>query len=135
MFTIKNEPLFFLILVIVALLHILFSQIANTYDRKIYATNIQDDEQWFKTVEPYMSMSASLVLASILLFIVYVGALILVYGFSGKIILPTLGLIISTVIFAFIESKKTIDMFGEEHLMDTDERAMKLLNIRKNKKK
>ena len=121
MFTVKNEPLFFLILVIVALLHILFSQIANTYDRKIYATNIQDDEQWFKTVEPYMSMSASLVLASILLFIVYVGALILVYGFSGKIILPTLGLIISTVIFAFIESKKTIDMFGEEHLMDTDE--------------
>ena len=134
MITVKNEPIFYLILVIIALLHIAFGRIANIYDRKIYQVHNMDDAAWLAIVKPYVDMTASYSIASILAFLVFVIAIVVVYGFKNAS-LPIFGLVIFSVIYMVIDTKKTAEMFGEELVIETEERLVKLLSIEKEKKK
>lgn len=134
MVIVENELLFYLVLVIVALLHMIFGRIANIYDRKIYQENITNDIEWLHTVQPYMEVSTSFLFASLLALIVFVIALVSVYGFK-QAFLTIVGLLTFSIAFGFIEDRKTCTMFGEDKLLETEERLVNLLAIEKNKKK
>ena len=134
MVIVENELLFYLVLVIVALLHMIFSRIANVYDRKIYQENIANDIEWLNTVQPYMEVSTSFLFASLLALIVFVIALVSVYGFK-QAFLPIVGILAFSIIFGILDDYKTTTMFGEDKILETEERLVNLLAIEKNKKK
>lgn len=134
MVTVKNELLFYLVLVIVALLHLVCSRIANIYDRKIYQVDINNDIEWLKIVQPYMETSTSFLFASILALLVFIIAVVSVFGFK-QAFLPIVGILSFSITFGLIEDHKTITMFDEDKILQTEERLVNLLAIEKNKKK
>ena len=134
MIIIKNEPIFYAILVIVALLHIIFTRIASKYDSKIYQTRIDDDQQWLEAVKPYMEMSTSLMIASLLLVIIFMVTLILVYGFV-QALLPTFCIISATIVFGIIDEKKYSHLYSKDEVIKAEERFIKLMAVIKENKK
>jgi len=134
MVIIKNELLFYIVLVIVALLHIIFSRIANVYDRKIYQEDIANDMEWLNAVQPHMEISTSFLFASILALLVFIIAVVSVFGFK-QAFLPIVGILAFSITYGIIDDRKTATMFGEDVILQTEERLVHLLAIEKNKKK
>ena len=134
MIIVKNEPLFYATLVIIALLHIIFSRIASRYDSKIYQTTIDDDNLWLEAVRPYMEMSTSLMISSLLLIIIFMVTLIIVYGFVQSL-LPTFCIISASIAFGIYDTKKYESLYSQEQIMQAEERFIKLMAIIKENKK
>ena len=134
MIIVKNEPIFYATLVVIALLHIIFARIASKYDSKIYQTRIDDDQLWLESVKPYMEMSTSLMIASLLLVIIFMVTLILVYGFI-QALLPTFCIISATIVFGIIDEKKYSTLYSKDEVIKAEERFIKLMAIIKENKK
>ena len=134
MIIVNNEPIFYATLVVIALLHIIFARIASKYDSKIYQTRIDDDQLWLEAVKPYMEMSTSLMIASLLLILIFITTLILVYGFKQSF-LPVLCTVSASIAFGIYDEKRYGALYTKEDIMQAEERFIKLMAVIKENKK
>ena len=134
MVTVKNEILFYILLVVIALLHIIFSRIANIYDRKVYEVENDNDTEWLKTVKPFVDMTSSFVISSLILYLIFIIAVVVVYGFKNTL-LPILGVTGFSIYYAYLDERKTKTLFGQTKIDQTEERLLNLISIEKENRK